>query len=215
MSHWLHKIAAVLSWLEPLALSVAAPFLLFPTTRPRWTAIMLVLLAAIYLMRWIARREPWPSTPFNGALLLLAVVIPVAVWVSALPELTLPKLTGLILGLAAYRAIAFSVHDRRSFLWGVAAFALVGLAIWAVGFLGTGWGTKFAWFAPILRRLPRALTVLPSTPDSGINPNQLAGALVLFLPLAAAGVGVGGVSGGGGQLCWRSPGWDWRLARSR
>jgi hypothetical protein len=32
----------------------------------------------------------------------------------------------LILGLGAYRAIAFSVHDRRSFLWGVAALALVG-----------------------------------------------------------------------------------------
>ena len=187
MSHWLHKIAAVLSWLEPLALSVAAPFLLFPTTRPRWTAIMLVLLAAIYLMRWIARREPWPSTPFNGALLLLALVIPVAVWASALPDLTLPKLTGLILGLAAYRAIAFSVHDRRDFLWGVAALALVGLVIWAAGFLGTGWGAKYAWFDPILRRLPRTLTVLPSAPDSGINPNQLAGALVFYLPIAAAG----------------------------
>ena len=87
---------------------------------------MLALLAAFYLLRWIVRREPWPSTPFNGALLLLALVIPVAVWASALPDLTLPKLTGLILGLGAYRAIAFSVHDRRSFLWGVAALALVG-----------------------------------------------------------------------------------------
>jgi len=188
VSRWLPKIAAILPWLEPLALAVAAPLLLFPTTRPRWTAIMLILLVAIYLLRWIVRREPWPSTPFNGALLLLALVIPVAVWASALPDLTLPKLTGLILGLAAYRAIALSVHDRRSFLWGVAALALVGLAIWAVGFLGAGWGTKFAWFGPILRRLPRALTVLPSAPNSGINPNQLAGALVLFLPLAAAGV---------------------------
>lgn len=188
MSRWLHKIAAILPWLEPLILFMAAPLLLFPTARPRWTAVMLAVLAAFYLLRWIARREPWPSTPFNGALLLLALVIPVAVWASALPALTLPKLTGLILGLGAYRAIAFSVHDRRSFLRGVAALALAGLAIWAVGFLGAGWGTKFAWFGPIVSRLPRALTVLPSAPDSGINPNQLAGALVLFLPLAAAGV---------------------------
>ena len=188
MSRWLHKIAALLPWLEPLVLVMAAPLLLFPTACPRWTAVALALLAAFYLLRWIARREPWPSSPFNGALLLLALVIPVAVWASALPDLTLPKLTGLILGLGAYRAIAFSVHDRRSFLWGVAALALVGLAIWAVGFLGVGWGTKFAWFGPIVSRLPQALTMLPSAPDSGINPNQLAGALVLFLPLAAAGV---------------------------
>jgi putative inorganic carbon (HCO3(-)) transporter len=202
VSRWLHKIAATLPWLEPLALAVAAPFLLFPTTRPRWTAIMLALLAAFYLLRWIVRREPWPSTPFNGALLLLAVVIPVAVWASALPDLTLPKLTGLILGLGAYRAIAFSVHDRRGFLWGVAALALVGLAIWAVGFLGAGWGTKFAWFGPILGRLPHAFTVLPSAPDSGINPNQLAGALVFFLPLAVAGVVAG----------WRERRWPALLA---
>ena len=188
LSHYLNKIAVVLPWLEPLTLVVAAPFLLFPTMRPQWTAVVLILLAAIYLMRWFARREPWPSTPFNGALLMLALVIPVAVWASALPDLTLPKLTGLILGLAAYRAIAFSVHDRRSFLWGVAALAVVGFAIWAVGFMGTGWGTKFAWFGPILRRLPHALTVLPSAPDSGINPNQLAGALVLYMPIAVAGV---------------------------
>jgi hypothetical protein len=105
---------------------VAALFLLFPTGRPRWTAVLLALLAAFYLLRWIVRREPWPSTPFNGALLLLALVIPVAVCASALPDLTLPKLTGLILGLGAHRAIAFSVHDRRSFLWGVTALALVG-----------------------------------------------------------------------------------------
>jgi hypothetical protein len=58
MSHWLNRIAVVLPWLEPLTLAVAAPSLLFPTMRPRWTTVMLIRLAAIYLMRWIARREP-------------------------------------------------------------------------------------------------------------------------------------------------------------
>jgi len=187
VSHWLQKSAVILPWLELVTLAAAAPFLLFPTARPRWTAVMLALLAAIYLLRWIMRREPWPSTPFNGALLVLALMIPVAVWASALPDLTLPKLTGLILGLGAYRAIAFSVHDRRSFFWGVAAFAVVGLAIWAAGLLGAGWLMKYAWFDPILRRLPRALTGLPGAPDSGIHPNQLAGALILCMPIAAAG----------------------------
>jgi hypothetical protein len=88
VSRWLHKIASILPWLEPLVLGMAAPFLLFPTARPRWTAVMLAWLAACYLLRWIVRLEPWPSPPFN--------------------------------------AIVFSVHDRRSFLWGVAALALVG-----------------------------------------------------------------------------------------
>jgi len=175
-----------LPWLELLALAIAAPLLIFPTTRPAWTAASLVVLALLYLLRLSVRREPWPVTPFNGALLLFALTIPVAVWASALPELTLPKLTGLILGLAAFRAIAFFVQDRRTLLLAVAAFALIGLGIWAVGFLGAGWSAKFAWLAPLVRRLPRALTALPGSPDSGINANQLAGAVVLYLPVALA-----------------------------
>jgi hypothetical protein len=126
VSRWLHQTAAIVPWLEPLALAVAAPFLFFPATRSRRPAVMLTVSAAFYLLRWIVRREPWSPTPFNGALLLLALVIPVAVGGSAPPDLTLPKITGLILGLGDYRAIAFAVHDRRSFLWGVTALARVG-----------------------------------------------------------------------------------------
>lgn len=188
MSHWLRRVKTFLPWLELLALVVAAPLLAFPTVRPRWSALALLALIVLYLLRWIMRREPWPVTPFNGTLLLFMLVIPVTVWASAWPDLTLPKLTGLILGLATFRMLAFSVQSRRSLLWAIAAFAVVGLGIWAVGVLGAGWVAKFAWLAPITRRLPRALIGLPGAPDSGINLNQLAGALLLYLPVAVAGV---------------------------
>lgn len=178
--------AAVLPWLELFALAVAAPFLLFPTVRPAWTAGTLLIFVLFALLRSLIRREPWPVTPFNAALLLLALMIPVAVWASAMPDLTFPKLTGLVLGLAAFRAMAFFCRDRRTLVWGIAAFAAVGLGIWAVGFLGTGWPAKFAWFAPVVRRLPRGLMALPGAPDAGINANQLAGALALYLPIALA-----------------------------
>jgi len=196
-SRWRQLVVAALPWLELLALAAAAPFLLFPTARPWWTAGTLLVFVLCVLLRLIVRREPWPVTPFNAALLLLALMIPVAVWASALPDLTLPKLTGLILGLAAFRAMAFFVRDRRTLWWGVAAFAVIGLGIWAVGFLGTGWSAKFAWFAPLVRRLPRGLTALPGAPDAGINANQLAGALMLYVPVAL------GLAGG----WWRERRW--------
>ncbi len=177
---------AVLPWLEILAAGVAAPLLLFPTVRPTWTAAVLVGLVAVYLLRLVVRREPWPVTPFNGALFLFMLMLPVAVWASAFPDLSLPKLTGLILGLAAFRAVAFFVHDRRRLFWALAAFLMVGLGIWAVGFLGTGWPAKFPVLAPLVRRLPRALLALPGSPDAGINANQLAGALVLYIPIAVS-----------------------------
>ncbi len=183
-------MSTLLPWLEILAAGVAAPLLLFPTVRPVWTASALIGLVVVYVLRLIVRREPWPVTPFNAALFLFALMIPVAVWASAFPELTLPKLTGLILGLAAFRATAFFAHDRRRLLWALAAFALVGLGIWAVGLLGTGWPTKFPLLAPLVRRLPRGLLALPGSPDAGINANQLAGALVLYVPVAV-GLAVG------------------------
>ena len=47
MSRWPHKIAAILPRLELLVLAAAAPFLLFPATRPRWTAVALGLVGRV------------------------------------------------------------------------------------------------------------------------------------------------------------------------
>ena len=185
------RIGLALRWLDPLYLLAITPLLLFPTTRPAITALALGGLVALILLRWIVRRELWPVTPFNGALLVFTLTIPVAVCVSALPELTLPKLAGLILGLAAFRAMAFAVRDRRTLLWGLAVYALVGLGIWGVGMLGTGWSAKVALLESLVLRLPRLLNELPGTSSAGINANQLAGGLMLYLPLAAA-IAVGG-----------------------
>ncbi len=139
-------------------------------------------LAILCLARAVVCREPWPATPYNGALLLFCLSVPLAVWASAVPELTLPKLTGLILGLATFRVLVFAIHDRRSFEIALAVFGLVGAGIWAVGLLGA----RLTFLQPFVQRLPAALVSLPGAPDQGINPNQLAGALVLYLPVVFA-----------------------------
>ena len=167
---------------EPYYIVAIAPLLLFPAFRPSWTVAALSGLALLWLGRAVAAREPWPVTPFNGALLLLCLSIPLAIWASAVPELTLPKLTGLILGLAVFRVLVFGIHDRRSFGIGLAAFVLVGAGIWMVGLLGV----RLAFLQPVVQRLPAVLVSLPGAPDQGINPNQLAGALVLYLPVVFA-----------------------------
>jgi putative inorganic carbon (HCO3(-)) transporter len=183
------SLPVVLPWLaglEWLAVALAAPFLLFPSVRPLLTAAALLALAALWLIRWVVRREPWPVAPFNGALLLFTLTIPVAIWASALPELTLPKATGIVLGLATFRAVAFAVRDRRALNLALAALCLLGLAIVAVGAMGAQWADKIPVLEILASRIPRLLTSLPDLRADAINPNQLAGALTLYLPLAVA-----------------------------
>jgi hypothetical protein len=50
--------------------------------------------------------------------------------------------------------------------------------MWVVGLLGI----RLAVLAPLVQRLPAALVSLPGAPEQGINTNQLAGVLVLYLP---------------------------------
>ena len=171
----------IVARVEPLYVVVIAPLLLFPTFRPAWTAVALGGLALLWAARAVTRREPWPVTPFNVALLVFCLALPLAVWVSPAPELTLPKLTGLILGLAAFRAVAFAARGERGLLIALAAFAAAGGAIWALGALGI----RAPALQPITARLPAALASLPGA-EQGINPNQLAGALVFLLPLGLA-----------------------------
>lgn len=185
LSARLHRLTDV----EWLAVTAAAPLLLFPTVRPRWTVAALGVLVALWLLRWAVQREPWPVTPFNGALLLFALMIPLAMWASALPELTLPKAAGLVLGLAVFRAVVLAVRDRRAFLLALAAFCLLGLAIIAVGAVAAQWADKVAALSALTRLIPRLIGSLPDLHAAGVHPNQIAGVLTLYLPLSVALVG--------------------------
>jgi putative inorganic carbon (HCO3(-)) transporter len=175
------RLAVDLEW---LAVLLTTPLLLFPTLRPLLTAVSLTVLVSIWLLRWLLRREPWPITPFNSALLLFATMIPVAIWASEFPDLTLPKASGLILGLATFRAVALTVRDRRSLNLALAAFCLLGTAIVLVGVLSAQWTSKVASLGLPAHLIPRLITSLPDMQSAGVNPNQLAGVLTLYVPFA-------------------------------
>lgn len=179
------RLVGLIAGLEPAVVTMAAPFLLFPTLRPAWTAVALAALLAVWLAGWIATRKPWPQTPLNGALLLFAITIPVGVWASAHPDLTIPKLTGVILGLAAFRATVNAASSRRHLWLASELFIALGLGLVVIGLLGAYWHVKWSALRPILAQMPHLFDGLPGA-EHGINLNELAGALVLFLPLSLA-----------------------------
>ena len=196
----LRQAAARLAHLEPGVVILASPLLLFPTLRPTWTAAALGAVLAVWLLHWIGAGRPGARTPLDGSLLLFAVMIPVAVWASAFPDLTLPKLTGLILGLAAFRAIVTAGRSPQSLDRAAAVFLLLGLALALVGLVGGYWANKIPGLQTYLAYIPRLIEELPGA-EYGIHPNELGGALILFLPVSlAAGLGRRGGRGGGERL---------------
>jgi putative inorganic carbon (HCO3(-)) transporter len=168
-----------LEWVFVIAI---APFLLFPTVRPLLTALALVGLGGWWLLRWIVHKEPWPVTPFNGALLLFSVMLGIGTIVSIDFSLTLPKTTGLILGLAIFRALAFEISNQRGLFWGIIMFLLGGLIILGVGVLGVEWKTILSALEPVIRRIPRLIKGLPELRGEAIHPNQLAGTMAFYIP---------------------------------
>jgi putative inorganic carbon (HCO3(-)) transporter len=180
--------------LEPVAVVLAAPALLFPTFRRWLTVAVLGALLLVWLARWIGARHPSARKPLDLPLLLLMLMIVVGVWASALPEVTLPKLTGLILGLAVFRATVHAVGTPRRLLVGAGLFLALGVALSVAGLLGTRWIPKWPALTPLLAHIPQFAQRLPGA-EEGVHPNELAGALVLFLPVSLAALGARIVSG--------------------
>jgi hypothetical protein len=67
------------------------------------------------LLRWAVRCELCPITPFNGALLLFALIVPVGIWASPAREVTLPEAVRVVLGLIVFRAVAMAVNKCHKF----------------------------------------------------------------------------------------------------
>jgi putative inorganic carbon (HCO3(-)) transporter len=143
------------------------------------------MLLAVWVLRWIGTGRPGEETPLDLPLLVLTAMIPVGVWASTLPEQTLPKLTGLILGLATYRATIHAARSDRSLRWSLAVFLAIGLAMAAVGLVGTIWANKLPIVRSLLRDVPQLIRGLPGA-EKGINANELGGTLTLFLPVSLA-----------------------------
>ena len=172
--------ATFLNLAELLALLLAAPFLLFPALWSPGVTVSLTLLLALAAMRWVVRRELWPATPFNAALFLFMLMLPVAVWASAIPDLTWPKLLGILLGLFFFRLAGLGIRDQRTLTWGLGVFIAAGGAILVTGALNTGWSNKVPLLQPLLQQLPKLHIALPGSAGQAINANQLAGAALLL-----------------------------------
>lgn len=164
--------------LEGVLLLLIVPPLLAPAAAPAVTLIALFLLALSWLVS--LRFAALPITPFNLILLLWGLTLIVGILVTADPAQTLPKATGLILGLAVWRYLMLAVRTRRTLAVAVAFCLVLGLGLSLVGIFGLQEQPKI----PLLAVMnPFRGLALPGLGGLSIHPNQLAALICLYLPL--------------------------------
>jgi len=170
--------------LEPLWVASLAPFVLLPGRwwPDAWQPVVVVALFAFWPLRWLATRRLLPPAPLHIALALLLCWLPVNLW-AAVDQVTAWQSAGyLLLGVALYgAAIAWPPLQRRP---AALAWLLVGLAgaLAAVGpLLAT---QETAW--PLLGSVQQVAAPFTVRLGETINPNILAGAIVVLLPLIMA-----------------------------
>lgn len=173
-----HPIVRRYLWLEGAILLLAAPFLLVPDFFPLVTAAVLLALGIVWLFSVYV--HPLPATPFNFVFLLFGLALIVGILVSADPGETLPKATGLILGLGAWRLAVTVATSRRAVHLIMAITLVVALGFTFFGVFGLQEFPKIPALAQLNPFRPGAL---PGLEGLVVHPNQLAGLITLFLPL--------------------------------
>jgi putative inorganic carbon (HCO3(-)) transporter len=172
------QTAAFLDRWHWVLLALVAPLLLFPSPG-RSPALLIV--PAMWIVAWVAGREPLPRTPLNGTLLLLNLMVLVSAYATYDIAISLPKVSGAVLAIGVFYAIAREGQRPGGWWLSLLAFLGMGLGVAGLGLLGTRWIAKVSFLTPITSRLPARLTGLIGA-EEGFHPNEVAGALLWVMP---------------------------------
>lgn len=170
------SIAAAEIWAAVLLLAAS-----FTSTRALPIALGVALL--FWPVRWLAYGHLTLRSAADWPAALLLLTLPVTLWATAFPDVTRFEVLRLVSGLALYYAIinwAAHSNSQRHLRWLTIGLLAIGLGLALIAPITVGW-TGSEKFPLIPASLYNSLPVTES-----INPNVMAGALVLLLPLALA-----------------------------
>ncbi len=173
-------------WISAVILLAVAPLLLFPGG---WRNYGLLALPLLWIGNRIFTGHFIPRTPYDVIILGLLVMVLVSLYATYDIAVSLPKITGVLLGIGAFYVIVGWVDAPHS-LYQMVAAILLGIALFlGLVLIGSSWGNKIAVLQQISARLPGLLRGLPGA-SAGFHPAEVGGALtwLLFLPVA---VGLG------------------------
>jgi len=177
-----NRLSGVPGWIaahELPILFLAGPLFIF--ARPAF-APALLLLPVLWWARRCSRGHWIARTPVDWPILGLLTMVLVNSWLAPDLSYSLGKIAGVLYGIAIFYALVSWSRDRRQIL--PLALLVIGLGTAAalLSLLGTQWVTKLTVLQQIIGHLPMALRGVPGA-ESGFNPNQVTGVLIMFVPL--------------------------------
>lgn len=167
---------------EWVILLILLPLFMFPEGL---RSLVLLVIPMFWGLRLLAGERLVPTTPYNGSLLVLLVMVGIGLITSYDPLLSGPKAAGVLLGVALM--LATTEFSRRSSLWStVVAFLAIGVAMAIIGLFGSIWAPPFDFLNEARALLTVRVLAVPGTVGGLVNPNELAGVLGWVAPLAFA-----------------------------
>lgn len=179
---------------EWLILLLILPPLLFPDGY--WALLLLVPLG-LWGVRWVGAGRFLPRTPYDTAVLILALTMLVSLYAVFDIGLSFPKIAGVVMGIALFYGAVTYTRLRpggarpaglwRAGLWRVVGFVILsGVGMALVGLIGARWTGVWAPLNRLSALAPEALSAVPGTVGGIVNANQLAGTLDWVTPLLLA-----------------------------
>jgi putative inorganic carbon (HCO3(-)) transporter len=169
LKHW--------DWLLMLAI---APLVLIADVKQSWVLVAILLVLFLQSIAW---REILPLTPLNPAVLLLACMIGVSVFVTPDLASSFGKITGLLFGILVYYTAARHTRTHIGWKTSLILFSLAGAAIALAGVFGMkSFTAKIVGLNGIISKIPMFNFSLPGA-EGGIQPNELAGVLLWIIPV--------------------------------
>lgn len=162
----------------------------------RLLPVCVVVGIVFWAIRWAGYRHLSRRTSADVSILFIVLALPITLGVTALPEVTKPQVYRLLSGILLYYAIVnWTVTGKRMQL-ATLGVLLIGITLSIYALVSVEWAFR-KWFnlAEVMYQ-----SVTPWVIDT-VNPNVMAGSLVLILPLALGGL----------FARWGDPSWLYRL----
>jgi len=160
-------------------LLILAHFFIFPTTA---RSLGFLGIPLVWIARKIAHGRFVRRTPLDWAIALLLLMVLVSLYATYSVAISLPRIAGVLLGVAIYYAVVEAVQSRQALVWACAIYLVAGVGVAGLAVVGMEKISKNPILGQAVSRLPRLVRGLSENPE-GLHPNIVAGTLLWFIPL--------------------------------